>query len=98
MATGNIAPVPGDTGPDVPPVTTPDQKERAKLAASGWKGSGIGEYIAAALWASFINGLKAVATVAAAGFDDFAAIMTELFTASQGQDTPGFNRLVSAVL
>jgi len=98
MATGNIAPVPGDAGPDVPPVTTPDQKERAKLAASGWKGSGIGEYIWAALFAVIMEGFKAAATMAAEIFDEFAAILTELFTASQGQDTPGFNRLVSAVL
>jgi hypothetical protein len=88
----------GDQPPEVPPVTTPDLKTTAKDAAVGISQSGIVEDALVAFFASLIDGLKIVLTIIADLFDDIAALLTEFFTAAQGQDTPGFNRLVAAVL
>jgi hypothetical protein len=88
----------GDLPPEIPPVTTPDLKDTAKLAGIGISGSGLPANIAGALWASIVDGLKQVLTMIADAFDDVAALLTEFFTSAQGQDTPGFNRLVAAVL
>jgi hypothetical protein len=89
---------PSDFGGDVPPVSTPDVKIRSALSASGLKESGIIPTFWAALFAGLLDGLHLMLTLAAGVFDDIAALITEFFTAAQGQDTPGFNNLVSAVL
>lgn len=87
-----------DQPPDVPPVTTPDLKDSAKLTGAGWRDSAIVPYWVAAFFSCLIDGLSKVITVLAGVMDDIAALLTQFFTAAQGQDTPGFNRLVAAVL
>lgn len=88
----------GDQGPDVPVVTTPDLNTTAKDLASGVQSSGIWNDVLTAVWASVVDGLKFILTLLADVFDDVAALLTNFFTAAQGQDTPGFNNLVAAVL
>jgi len=89
---------PSDSGPDVPPVTTPDLAESGKLEGLGIRSSGIIGHAIATFWATLVDGLSKIITLLADAFDDIAALMTGFFTAAQGQDTPGFNRLVAAVL
>ncbi|PYX71584.1 MAG: hypothetical protein DMG78_14860 [Acidobacteria bacterium] len=88
----------GDQPPEVPVVTTPDLKNTAELAAAGFSTAGVWNDLAVALWTSLVDGLKALLTMVADAFDDVAALLTNFFTAAQGQDTPGFNNLVAAVL
>jgi hypothetical protein len=88
----------GDLPIEVPPVTTPDLKETQKLANAGTKDSGIIPYAVSAFFSMCIDGLQKILTILAGLFDDIAALLTNFFTAAQGQDTPGFNNLVAAVL
>lgn len=90
--------LPSDTGPDVSPVTTPDQKALGKSRAQGEIESGWSGHFWAVFFSSLVEALKIIITNLAGAFDDIAALLTEFFTAAQGQDTPGFNRLVAAVL
>jgi hypothetical protein len=83
---------------DLPPVDTPDMKARAALEDSGHQTSGIAGYWVKVVVCSIAEWPKILLTMLAGVFDDIAALMTEFFTASQGQDTPGFNKLVAAVL
>jgi hypothetical protein len=87
-----------DQPPEVPPVLTPDLKQSAKLSSAGWRDSNIIPHIVSSVFAVLIDGLQKMITLLAGVFDDIAALVTEFFTAAQGQDTPGFNRLVAAVL
>lgn len=87
-----------DVPPDIPPVETPDVKERGKLTASGFKASGAAEYTWGALWASVVEGLKAIMSMLASGFDEVLSLLVPFLTASQGTNTKGFYDLVAAVL
>lgn len=87
-----------DQPPEVPVVTTPDLKDSQKLANAGAKDSGIIPYAVSAIFAVIIDGFQKTLTILAGLFDDIAALLTSFFTAAQGQDTPGFNTLVAAVL
>jgi len=84
--------------PDVPSVTTPDITQLSRAGDSGHESSGIAGYYLKVFWAGLIEGMKIVLTVLADVFDELAALLTGFFTAAQGQDTPGFNDLVAAVL
>ncbi len=84
--------------PDVPPVATPDLAATGKLEAVGTRQSGIAAYYVAGFFSVLINGLQGVLTILASVFDEIAALATRFFTAAQGSGTPGFNRLVAAVL
>jgi hypothetical protein len=88
----------GDQPPEIPAVTTPDLKSTAQLAASGLSSAGFWNDAWLGLWAGLVEALKIVLTILAGAFDDVAALLTSFFTAAQGQDTPGFNNLVAAVL
>ena len=94
----NVIPQPGDQPPDIPPVTTPDVKQLAQGEDAGHQLSGMPAFWIKVFWASLIEGCKIVLTVLADVFDELAALLTGFFTAAQGQDTPGFNNLVAAVL
>lgn len=88
----------GDQPPEVPAVTTPDLSTTAKDLAAGIAPSGMWNDLWLGLWAGLVEALKIVLTILASAFDDVAALLTGFFTAAQGQDTPGFNNLVAAVL
>lgn len=94
----DVIPTPGDQPPDIPPVTTPDVKQLAEGEDAGHQHSGMPGYWIKVFWSALIEGFKIVLTILADVFDDLAALLTGFFTAAQGQDTPGFNRLVAAVL
>lgn len=98
MGSSFILPTGQDQPPEIPPVTTPDIKDRGKSIGLGLIEAGTFESFWAALFAGLVKALQVVLTILAGVFDDIAALMTEFFTAAQGQDTPGFNRLVAAVL
>lgn len=88
----------GGDGPDVQPISTPDMKDRAVLTASGIKKSGLAEYLWAAFWAALVDGLKAIITLLASGFDEVLSLIAPFLTASQGEQTKGFYDLVAALL
>jgi hypothetical protein len=88
----------GGDGPDVPPVTTPDMKQRAQLTASGIKSSGVAEYFWAAFWAALVDGIKAIITLLAGAFDEVLSLIVPFLTASQGEKTDGFYDLVAGLL
>lgn len=88
----------GDAGPDVPPVTTPDQGQRAALADAGHESSGIVEYALKAFWSTCFEGFKIFITLLAGGFDEFLSWIVPFVTAGQGIGTGGFYDLVAALL
>jgi len=95
---GGFLGTPGDTGPDVPPVTTPDEAARGKSQGQGLVDSGLwGDLLAkVTAWApKFILWLM---SQLAGLFDELISIIVPVLTASQGQNTPGFNDLVAQLL
>jgi hypothetical protein len=95
---GSFLPGPTDAGPDVPVVTTPDQKERGSAFAEGLKAAAWVEYIVNAL-AVLIGGFLQKAINALAGvFDRILALIVPFVTAGQGIGTGGFYDLVAAIL
>jgi hypothetical protein len=95
---GSFNPLPSDSGPDVPVVQTPDQKALGKAHAQGSIEAGWAANFFAVFFAGVGTWLKAIITALADVMDEIAAVLTDFFTAAQGQDTPGFNNLVAAVL
>lgn len=95
---GSFLPGPSDAGPDVPPVTTPDLKERAKLAAAGLKDSNIVLYWVKMIASCFAEIVKLVITLLAGAFDEILSMIVPFVTAGQGIGTGGFYDLVAAIL
>ncbi len=94
----SIAPVPGDTGPDVPPVTTPDQGQRAALADVGHEQSGFVEYILKVIAATAGAFILGCVNALAGYFDYILSLIVPFITAGQGIGTGGFYDLVAALL
>jgi hypothetical protein len=89
---------PSDTGPDVSPVTTPDQKELGKSRAQGEIEAGWAGHFWAVFWAGFLEGVKTLITVLVGVFDEVLAFFVQFVTAAQGTRTQGFYDLVAAIL
>lgn len=93
-----ILPVPGDSGPDVPPVTTPDEKARGKSAGQGLEESGWAGHFFAVFASCAVEILKIVMTALAGVFDEVLSLIVPFLTASQGEQTQGFYDLVAGLL
>lgn len=95
---GSFLPGPSDSGPDVPPVTTPDMKERAALADAGHESSGYVEYVLKAIAVTSARVLQIIITQLAGLFDEILSMIVPFVTAGQGIGTGGFYDLVAAIL
>src|SRR5713101_9420672 len=89
---------PSDTGPDVSPVTTPDQKSLGKSQGQGWITSGIVGHFWAVLFSSLMEGLKVVITALVGAFDELLSLFVPLVTAAQGTNTAGLYDLTATIL
>ena len=87
-----------DSGADVSPVTTPDQKKLGKDHGQGLKESGIVGHFFAVLFDSLIEGMKIIITALVGAFDEVLSLITPLVTGAQGVNTPGFYDLTAAIL
>lgn len=95
---GSFLPGPSDNGPDVPVVTTPDQKQLGKSHGEGLVDSGFIGAFWKSFWCGFTEGLKVLITTLAGGFDFILALIVPMITAGQGIGTGGFYDLVAAIL
>lgn len=87
-----------DTGPEVSPVSTPDQKKLGHDHGQGLKESGIMGHLWAVLFCSLIAGLEIIINALVGVFDEILALFVGLVTAAQGTNTPGFYRLTAKIL
>ena len=90
--------LPSDTGPEVSPVTTPDQKALGKSHAQGQIEGGWAGHFWAVFWGALVEGLKALITGLVGAFDEVLSFFVQFVTAAQGTKTQGFYDLTAAII
>jgi hypothetical protein len=89
---------PGDLPPDVPPVTTPDLVDLAKDLSKGIGDGGLIGKFFAMLYASLLEGIKAIISLFIQAFDEVLSLIVPAVTSGQGFDTTAFYDLVAALI